>query len=156
VRVLSIVWLIYGHVIEVALFNRPLQNYDGPIRSSQTPSVALMYGGYYAVDTFFWMTGILTGYLMLKELAGKQGRMQWGLVYLHRYIRILPANLFAVFFNWLLTEKMLNGPLCFFYDLLYADCNEYWWTTPLFLMNFVPDFKGNTCFGIGWYLANDM
>jgi peptidoglycan/LPS O-acetylase OafA/YrhL len=132
-------------------------NYDGVIKSLHKPVEAVfLYGGYYAVDTFFWMTGILTGYLMLKELAARQGRMRWGLVYLHRYIRILPAYLFAVLFMWMLSEKLVNGPLCFYSDKLYSDCNEYWWSNFLFINNFIPNGRGNMCFTIGWYLANDM
>ena len=36
-----------------------------------------------------------------------------------------------------------------------TDCYDYWWTNILFMNNLIPGGAGNSCFGIGWYLAND-
>ena len=40
-----------------------------------------------SVDTFFLMSGCLISYLMLKELEKTKGRVNFLVMYIHRYLR---------------------------------------------------------------------
>lgn len=40
-----------------------------------------------SVDSFFLMSGLLVSYLLLKELDRNAGRINVGMLYLHRYLR---------------------------------------------------------------------
>jgi len=135
----------------------PMQNFDALIDIFESPSLAFVYGGLYAVDTFFWMSGFLMGYLMVSEMVKRGGRMKWGLVYFHRYWRIVPLVAIAVGCHWLLSEYFGSGPLWYLREN-YKDpeCSSYWWTPLVFLNNFIPYGKGNGCLGITWYLAVDF
>ncbi len=53
----------------------------------------MIFGATLAVDTFFFLSGFLMSYLMLKHLDKTRGRTQILLGYVHRYIRfILKTN----------------------------------------------------------------
>ena len=112
-----------------------------------------------AVDTFFWVGGFLLGYLLLQEVEKKRGRfgvMGWLLVYLHRFARILPVYSFVLAFYMNIFPAMGSGPNWQSIKLINRQCSEYWWSILTFTNNFVPDGYGNSCLGVGWYLANDM
>ena len=44
---------------------------------------------YVSVDTFFLMSGCLVSYLMLKEMDKTRGRVNFLVMYIHRYLRYL-------------------------------------------------------------------
>ena len=46
-----------------------------------------------SVDTFFLMSGCLISYLMLKELEKTKGRINFLLMYIHRYLRYVMSDL---------------------------------------------------------------
>lgn len=46
-----------------------------------------LFNGTVSVDTFFLLGGLLVSYLMLKELDRSKGKFNFGLFYLHRYLR---------------------------------------------------------------------
>jgi len=158
VRVISMSWVILGHCFS-------FRSHSAIINIEELPDVlgrlwvALCYGGFFAVDSFFWLGGLLMGYLTLMELEkrrGKLGVIGWTFVYLHRLLRILPMYIFMmIIYNWF-ARRVGSGPLWFETDAMTENCDEYWWSNLLFINNFVPNGKGNGCFGIGWYLANDM
>jgi peptidoglycan/LPS O-acetylase OafA/YrhL len=116
----------------------------------------LIYGAYYAVDAFFWLSGLLMAYIFVKELVSKNGKVRWALVYFHRFYRILPLYMFCLFLSWAFIKYCGDGPLWFGADGFNNDCKRYWWTNLLFLNNFLPDGDGSGCLGQAWYLANDM
>jgi peptidoglycan/LPS O-acetylase OafA/YrhL len=100
VRVMSMGWVCIGHMIIIGFFLRPIRNYDEVVNMFEGASLAIVYGGYFAVDTFFWITGVLTGLLMLGEIVERQAKIPWGVVYLHRFWRICPAYFLLMFFLW--------------------------------------------------------
>jgi hypothetical protein len=55
-----------------------------------------------------------------------------------------------------LVPPLGSGPLWSQIRNMTLECEQYWWTNLLFINNFVPNGIGNVCYGIGWYLANDM
>ena len=45
--------------------------------------------GTVSVDTFFMMSGCLVAYLMFKELDKSKGRINFAMLYIHRYLRFV-------------------------------------------------------------------
>ena len=139
VRVLAMCNIMLGHFMQWGLRILPLRNFNRVYWTFTDPSVALIYAGFYAVDTFFWMTGTLTGYLMLKEVVKRNGRLPWCLVYFHRFWRLLPTLSFCLFFIMAFYTYFGSGPLWYNYEVFnLSECSSYWWSVLTFVNNFVP------------------
>lgn len=155
VRVLSLGWVVMGHLYQQRSTNSAVTNPSDMMDYFKYTKAAILYSGVYSVDTFFWLAGFLMGYLFILEYNTKK-RMNWVYLYIHRFYRILPAYMFVFFTVWAFLKYLGNGPLWFKGDELNNQCHDYWWTNVLFVNNFVPDGDGNFCFGWSWYLANDI
>lgn len=154
VRVMCVCWVMLGHIVmQISIYSIIGNIFDLENKISQ-PSITMVYGGYYAVDTNFWISGFLGGYFIMKMLSGK--KFSWFYVYLHRYIRVTILFVFTTMMFWAFEKFMGAGPLWFLSGQYTKDCYDYWWTTLLYVNNFVPEFKGNSCGGVGWFLAEDM
>jgi peptidoglycan/LPS O-acetylase OafA/YrhL len=151
-------WVVGGHVFAFRAASAFI-NFEEIQRLIARWWVFLAYGAFFAVDTFFWLSGLLMSYLTLVELNKRKGKMPlmgWVFIYIHRYFRILPLYVFCLLTYMYLVPPLGSGPLWSQIRNMTLDCEQYWWTNLLFINNFVPDGVGNVCFGIGWYLANDM
>lgn len=147
-------WVILGHVYVIRLMT-VVQNFQDIGDVYGYKRTALIYGGFYSVDTFFWLSGFLAAYLFIGQYVAK-GKMSFVLVYVHRFLRILPVYMFTLCFIWAYLKYVGYGPMWFNGDGLNNECKRHWWTNMLFLNNFIPDGDGNGCMGWSWYLANDM
>lgn len=157
VRVMAMCNIILGHFLLYTMMLRPLKNFDGITRQFEDPGIAIIYAGFNAVDTFFWMTGVLTGYMLLKEVANRNGRLNYGLVYFHRFWRLLPTVAFTLFFIWAFMVYMGSGPIWYQSTFINEKCADYWWTNLTFLNNFIPATGDtNRCMAWTWYLSNDI
>ncbi|EWM24774.1 Acyltransferase 3, partial [Nannochloropsis gaditana] len=104
----------------------------------------------------------LATFLLLKKLE-KETRpvFRWvGHAYLSRFLRITPAYMFALFFNWKMAPLFSNGPLA---RTLWANdsmnCPSQWWRHLLYINTVSPWDRAKRdpqCFGHTWYLADDM
>ena len=122
-------------------------------------SFNLVTSGPYAVDIFFWLSGFLGVYLLLSTMKKKRGKMQpFYLIYLHRFLRLMPMYIATMLFYWYLMSAVGNGPIFFFYHQNGTQyCTRVWWTHLLFLNNFYEfDEMVNYCMGWTWYLPNDF
>lgn len=157
-RVLSILWILYGHVCQFRLTVNPLKNYYEVYDKMKEWRYAWVYGAEFAVDVFFWMSGLLMAFLFLQSLHVRQSLSlsEWCLLYLHRAYRILPGYMYILILLWSGIKFLGSGPLWFQQSRLDTDCGDYWWTNGLFLNNFLPSGLGNMCLTQSWYLANDM
>jgi hypothetical protein len=157
VRVLSICWIILGHSVGFAQ-NAPIENFltaQELVFKSTTTSI--FSGGLYAVDTFFFMSGFLTWYLITKKAYSKKGRINWALVYFHRYYRLFFPFAGTMFFTMYLFPYTADGPLFRqSVENFFEKWKTYWWTNLLFICNFVPEDFRNSCMSWVWYLANDF
>ena len=158
IRVLSILWIIYGHVCEFRLKVNPLKNYYEIYDKMKDSRYAFVYGAEFAVDTFFWMSGHLLTFLFLQNLQTHETLrpIEWLWLYLHRLYRIVPSYLYILLLMWTAIKYLGSGPLWFQQSDLDIDCEKYWWTNMLFINNFLPNGDGNLCLPQSWYLANDM
>jgi len=154
VKVMSICWIILGQVYYLRSSGVVNNVEDLPYIAGHA-TTAFGYGAYFAVDTFFWVGGFLAGYLMLEFLKNNQGNLSLKKLLASKLVRLMPAYLFMLMFLNLLFPSLGSGPVWgFAVEKATKDCSSYWWTNLMFLNNFVPNWEGNPCFGISWYLTN--
>ena len=157
IRVISMFWIIMFHTHMRLVIDNELYVYTDIGRSLSYQVVAR---GYIAVDTFFFLSGLLVSYHTLREMARTEGRFPLVRHYLHRYLRITPTYAFLLFVNWFLTMHLFGGPG--YQDQFgvnsarYEACEKYWWTNMLYISNIYPTELGDECMRWSWYLANDM
>ena len=160
IRVISMFWVILCHThLWVALYGK-IDNlltvlYDIAPRFT----FQAILNGFFSVDSFFFLSGVLVAYLTLRDMARKKGKFSILMYYIHRYLRLTPTLAFVMFFAWFLTLHLADGPL---YQQSvgvdspwYQGCAKYWWTNLLYVNNLYPT-SATGCIGWVWYLANDM
>jgi hypothetical protein len=93
-RVLSMVWIVLGHTM---MMPAPINGFDNPedlvAKFGARSQVWFMtvIGGQIAVDTFFFLGGFLVAYLGVRDLEKRGGKIPYGAMVLHRYLRITPG-----------------------------------------------------------------
>lgn len=154
-RVLSMWWVILGHtyVFNIGLLDNVLDF----VELLKRFSFQAIMNATYSVDTFFFMSGLLVAYTVMKKLRDG-GNINWAIFYIHRFWRLTPVYAFAILiWTTLYKHWIWNGT--FALSMRQTDpCDDYWWTNILYINNFHPNY-GNIakqCMGWGWYLANDM
>ena len=161
IRVISMCWIILGHISLFAFL------YTDNITSYVANSVShVSYRGVsesvLAVDSFFCMSGLLVTYLTLRKMEKRRGKSKFPalLYYLHRVLRLTPVYAFVLFSYWFLTVHLSDGPL--WRSIIgrgsdfYQSCEKYWWSNLLYINNLYPQRHLEICMPWSWYLANDM
>uniref|UniRef100_A0A7M5WUY2 Nose resistant-to-fluoxetine protein N-terminal domain-containing protein n=1 Tax=Clytia hemisphaerica TaxID=252671 RepID=A0A7M5WUY2_9CNID len=149
IRTFSITWVILGHLIGNGMSgDNPLPFFTWLKRFS----FMAVSNAFVSVDSFFVLSGLLVGYLSFKrfETHGKLPLLRY---YLHRYIRLTPSYLYLIFFVVYLYPLLGNGVR--WIGTPEKNCHNMWWTNILYINNIYPD-QGEGCYGVSWYLANDM
>jgi peptidoglycan/LPS O-acetylase OafA/YrhL len=111
----------------------------------------IIFNGYFSVDTFFFMSGLLVAYLCFLELDKK--RFNLPMFYILRYIRLTIPLMFVMAFNATIFEHLPSGPNSIT-DSGHA-CREFWWKNVLYMQTIIRPLEG-ICEGHTWYLATDM
>lgn len=162
IRVISLCWYIAGHTL-VWLISGNLLDNGLEFMRVQIPQVfaQLIVQGFFSVDSFLFISGLLVTYLTLQEMSFRAASgLKWRVFpfvsyYVYRYFRLtIVYGLVIVFFIQLL-PYMGYGPMWSTVDNYAADCGEYWWTNLLYINNFYPSFN-NHCITGTWYLSVDM
>ena len=157
-RVISMFWVILGHTYFYSLDSAVL-NPTIPFDLFRLFSFNIVSSGPYAVDIFFWLSGFLGVYLLLVGMNKKRGKMQpFWMIYLHRFLRLIPMYVATLLFYWYLMSSVGSGPIFFTYNEYHTSyCDKVWWTHLLFLNNFYEIHKdADKCMGWTWYLPNDF
>jgi peptidoglycan/LPS O-acetylase OafA/YrhL len=137
-----------------------LINFDSMQELLAGKQYIIVYTASYAVSAFFWVSGFIMTYFFLVELEKNSSFTIIDLLkmYLNRYIRLTPPIIFVIFFFMSFQQYLGSGPL--FYNIennsVMKDCRNYFSTNLLYLNNWIPAFKGNSCLSPSWYLAVDM
>ncbi|XP_035687103.1 nose resistant to fluoxetine protein 6-like [Branchiostoma floridae] len=157
IRVISALWIIFGHSENFSPIDRANTVERVEDRERWWYFIRGNYG--MAVDTFLLLSGLLVTYLFMKQMKKTGGQFTWrdyGLHVLHRYLRLTPVYAFLLMINTCLIEYMGSGPWWAIRDnwamSFVQVCREYWWANLLYINNFV----GQRCFLHGWYLGVDM
>jgi peptidoglycan/LPS O-acetylase OafA/YrhL len=151
-------WVILGHTYFYSLATA-LGNPLVALEFFKSFSFNLITSGAYAVDIFFWLSGFLGVYILLNVTRKKNGKMQNPLlIWLHRFLRIVPLYVITLFFFWFLMSAVGSGPIFFqFWRTRAKYCDTSWWSHLFFLNNFYElSHDANSCMGWTWYLANDF
>ena len=158
-RVISMFWVILGHTF-FWLFQTDKIRVDNllEIRTllERFSFQAINPGAFFAVDTFFFLSGVLVAYIVLRQMNKRKGRFPFVQYYVHRYLRLTPSYGFILFFAWFLTPYLSYGPRISLHNPYAHQCSKYWWTNFLYINNFIPWELTEQCVGWSWYLANDM
>ena len=160
IRVISMFWVILCHTHLWVFGDQGVKNTAIMEDVITRFTYQAIINGFFSVDSFFFLSGLLVAYLTLRDMNRREGRFRALMYYIHRYLRLTPTYAFVLFFQWFLTVHLTNGPLFISRygpdSPLYETCNQYWWTNLLYINNFHPWKLKEECMGWGWYLANDM
>lgn len=160
-RVISMCWVMLCHTYIFILFQQDFANtYDILTWFVGRFSSQPITNGFFSVDSFFFLSGLLVAYLTFRQMKRSNGRFPFFVYYIHRILRLTPTYMFVLFFYWYLTVHLGNGPQLASEmgpgSLNDKVCRSYWWTNLLYINNFHPSNMNNECMGWAWYLANDM
>ncbi|XP_050405941.2 nose resistant to fluoxetine protein 6 [Patella vulgata] len=154
IRVISMAWIILGHVLTT--YSDTLENPTEALDVIKTFSFQPMLNAPLAVDTFFVLSGLLVSYLFIKEISKtKRIRcMQMFMYYFHRFWRLTPLYMLVLLFFGFLSRYIASGPFDK-PDVLYRDnCKTYWWRNILYINVLFPERE--ICMLWSWYLSDDM
>jgi peptidoglycan/LPS O-acetylase OafA/YrhL len=164
IRVLSMFWVIGSHVNLWFFSSFMLDNLGEVIAHVATQfSYQGILNGFFSVDSFFFLSGLLVSYLTMREMSRRaaKGAKMAGVFpfvtyYLHRFLRLTPTYAVVLAIVSQLLPSLGNGPVFSeAADSMTNSCNKYWWTNLLYINNFYPSLL-ESCAGWTWYLANDM
>ncbi|CAH1370108.1 unnamed protein product, partial [Tenebrio molitor] len=152
IRVLSTMWVIVGHLVIIRMdaFNTNTlyvwTEWTNHIENS------VFFAVPYAVDTFFCMSGILVTYVHMKY--SEKSTITLSSFYLFRLLRLIPALVATILISVSVVKYVTEGPVWHSVLKKYlTNCKETWWTTLLFVNNFVK--YDDVCIQQTWYLSVD-
>lgn len=154
VRVLSMMYVILGHAYFNVLLIPTSNTWYAP-HIMQPLWFQVIPGGFYAVDVFFYLSAFLGIYLMLEKFS-KTKRMNFPLIYFHRFYRLAPNVFLVIMFFTTFYAYFGNGPIWIENSKFWIkDCPKNWWTYVLFINSIYPG-DNSQCAGWLWYLSHDM
>eukprot|EP01061_Rhynchopus_euleeides_P001276 TRINITY_DN10906_c0_g1_i3.p1 TRINITY_DN10906_c0_g1~~TRINITY_DN10906_c0_g1_i3.p1 ORF type:complete len:530 (+),score=128.30 TRINITY_DN10906_c0_g1_i3:100-1590(+) len=161
-RVFSIMWVILGHCVAYPTMPGLDNMEDVATEVATNYRWVIVESGLYAVDTFFYMSGFLATYLLMKSfprtITPFQAVPRVLMIYLDRYVRLTPLFGLVILASYNLLQHMCVAPFSIWYTNggpVAAGCGENWWRDLLYINN-VRGKTDLTCLGHSWYLSNDM
>ncbi|CAD5223902.1 unnamed protein product [Bursaphelenchus okinawaensis] len=160
IRFLSMCWIIMGHSLMISSFLSA--NLLDALQSTKKWTIMIPALSYYAVDTFFFQSGFLLGFLWFrgydKSPKAVTSVSSWILFYVHRFFRLSPAYYIVIaFYTFVFSQLdvMVKSPMFLGSpsDKL-SSCPTLWQYNLLYINNFM--FDSNPCYIVSWYLATDM
>lgn len=167
IRTFSILWVIFGHTFVFKMMGLGFTNMIDLVGINDrgwdaTYPAQAVTAGYFAVDSFFFMSAFLAMFFVMKrvEKLKRENQLysfvfQIPLLFLLRFLRLTPTYSFILFMYMKVFTQMESGP---FWNLLDTDinfCKKYWYTNLLYINNVYPT-NGTSCYPVTWYLANDF
>ncbi|KAK3105107.1 hypothetical protein FSP39_017376 [Pinctada imbricata] len=160
-RVISMWWIILGHSYVAMTY--AVSNLLEVTTIVKRISFQAILASSFAVDTFFFLSGLLMTFVTLRRIALNDGKMKWYLFIIHRILRLTPVYAVVLFTYTYLTAYAAKGPLGLYlkqndFFKIVSLCKTKWWTNLLYINNFYPhngDFV-NVCMPWSWYLAADV
>ncbi|KAK0407463.1 hypothetical protein QR680_019207 [Steinernema hermaphroditum] len=155
IRFFSMIWVMAAHSFSLSF----MTGYDNMLSAIDALKYffnLLILNGFYSVDSFFFLSGLLLTYLFFKEATPKRVKspVTWILFYFHRFLRLTPPYMMFIGFYVAYLKHFTIGPTELQEDAMMENCQDNWWTNILYINNLVHDKK--MCYSITWYLAADM
>lgn len=139
IRVISMIWVIYGHSF-ASNMAVPKINFIDYIKWTRTFFSVFTHNAFISVDSFFFLSGLLLSWIGMKEIEKRKGRINVPLMYLHRYLRLTPMVAFIMLYVMSLLKFFGDGPLFDDYLSRATDkCEIYWWMNLLYIQNYAAD-----------------
>ncbi|BFF91962.1 nose resistant to fluoxetine protein 6-like [Drosophila madeirensis] len=152
IRCMSLIWVVFGHEFGYAAGSPNINNLDLVTWFVDPFSSFILYA-YFSVDSFFFIGGLLVAMVALRSMEKSKGKLNVPLMYLHRFIRIVPILAVAILVYMNLMTLITDGPLASGEYSGKEACEKGWFWTLLFVQNYATN---NICLGHSWYLAVDM
>ncbi|XP_078664426.1 nose resistant to fluoxetine protein 6-like isoform X2 [Branchiostoma floridae x Branchiostoma belcheri] len=155
IRFLSLSWVILGHT-----YIYSVETIDNPVvllEIVKTFTFQVVLQTILAVDTFFFLGGLLLAYLLLKRLeeSSEEGKtIRFLMLYVQRYLRLTPTLLFVIMLVVWVLPQLFMGPMWHSKLSSLEGCRTNWWKNILYINNLLRD--NQACLDFTWYLANDM
>uniref|UniRef100_A0A0N5D9A0 Acyl_transf_3 domain-containing protein n=1 Tax=Thelazia callipaeda TaxID=103827 RepID=A0A0N5D9A0_THECL len=158
-RFISMIWVVVGHSSLLFMILSP--NILDSKEALKDLGAQLLTNAFFAVDTFFFMSGLLLAFLWFKEYRTNKIKLSsttsWLTFYLHCIIRLSPPYYITIaFYTFIFKILLVNMPVL----LLSANdyCEEIWWTTycpktTLILHIFICHIVIFQCYTLSCYLA---
>ncbi|GMT21935.1 hypothetical protein PFISCL1PPCAC_13232, partial [Pristionchus fissidentatus] len=156
IRFFSFCWVVMGH-----FFMNYMSIAVNPVDISEMSKDILsefIMTGYFAVDSFFFISGLLLTFLWLKSYKKNPGRtnsiLSWIMFYVHRILRLTPAYYMAVFFYTFVYKQLFVGfpmNINMLFSLDY--CRSVRQTQRAFENRSIN--KLLQCLAVSWYLASE-
>jgi len=161
IRVVSMLLVVYGHSLIWGLQGAGYANvYDILPQNGHglmaTPRGQVIFSAELAVDSFFWLSGFLAAYVTYKVAAAASAKLWVPAAVVHRYLRLTPVYAFVLIFWWKVLRVAGEGAQWQTLEGEYDQCAKWWWTNMLYVNNLVPFHAPAGCYGVTWYLPNDM
>ncbi|XP_066977840.1 nose resistant to fluoxetine protein 6-like isoform X2 [Macrobrachium rosenbergii] len=152
IRVLSMTWVVWAHqqtgtFIYTSNFYTMFDKMRGLLYQTAL-------NGFPSVDTFFFMSGFLMAYSVMREYM-RSKRFNIVLFYFHRVLRLVPPILLVAGLYATVAKYFLDGPLAPMWHYVRDTCQKNWWMDVAFIDNFAPKMEEYSCLGQCWYLAVD-
>lgn len=90
---------------------------------------ALPAGAFVAVDIFFWLSGLLVAYVLLKKIDKMKTTIFASIIpiiYAERYFRLLPGLLVVLGVYWVVLPNFGFGPMWPYPKQTTEGCDKYW------------------------------
>ncbi|GMT12004.1 hypothetical protein PFISCL1PPCAC_3301, partial [Pristionchus fissidentatus] len=157
IRFFSMAWVLMSHLFSSYL--AVVANPDDVMALAKDWSSEVIINGFYSVDSFFFMSGVLLTFLWFKSYNRHPKETMsvygWIMFYVHRILRLSPAfYILVIFFTFVLKQMLRDSPINMNDIIMQDSCSTTWWIEMLYLHNWIQQDKW--CISWGWYLAADM
>ncbi|XP_060663466.1 nose resistant to fluoxetine protein 6-like [Drosophila nasuta] len=154
IRCMSLIWVVFGHDYALVAVGPNINIVDFLPWMKSAFSMFIVHG-LFAVDTFFFLSGLLVVLVAMRAVEKSKGRINVPLMYLHRYLRLTPMVGLAICAYMSILPILGTGPLFKSFAATNSNsCEETWFWTLLYLQNYVVPEK--LCLEHSWYLSVDM
>ncbi|XP_023222900.1 nose resistant to fluoxetine protein 6-like [Centruroides sculpturatus] len=121
--------------------------------TTRTVTFQIILGGQVAINSLFFLSGILTMYFTIKSLKGER-QLSIRIFLFHRLCRLIPTIL-LILGLMMMVPLISSGPVWQEMVGHYIDvCRTNWWTNILFISNWWP--FSQMCLMSMWFLSSDM
>jgi len=155
-RVFSMIWIILGHSL-IEIFAAPVFNLeDAQAKIMQSRYMTIFTSATLSVDVFFMLSAFLAT-LACTQIFAKAERRKVSsvlLMYLQRYLRLLPIYVVSILTAIYIMPILYEGPIYTRITTLKKNCPENWIWNLLYINNFVK--PNEACLPWSWYLSNDF
>ena len=110
VRVLSICWVMLGHSFSLLIEGPVINILETQTEVAWSWFFPFVTGGFFSVDTFFFLSAFLGSMLMLEKFYTKK-RINFVLVYIHWVLRLLPSIVIVAFAIITFWDIIGSGPM---------------------------------------------